>query len=31
MGQLQTIERVKQSGELKYDNKEQIKYGKETK
>ena len=31
MGQLQTIERVKQSGELKYDNKEQIQYGKETK
>jgi hypothetical protein len=31
MGQLQTIERVKQSGELKYDNKEKIQYGKETK
>jgi hypothetical protein len=31
MGQLQTIERVKQSGELKYDNKEQIQYGKENK
>jgi len=31
MGQLQTIERVKKSGELKYDNKEQIQYGKETK
>jgi hypothetical protein len=31
MGQLQTIERVKQSGELKYDNKKQIQYGKETK
>jgi hypothetical protein len=28
MGQLQTIERVKQSGELKYDNKEEITFGK---
>jgi hypothetical protein len=28
MGQLQTIERVKQSGELKYDKKEEITFGK---
>jgi len=28
MGQLQTIERVKQSGELKYDKKEEISFGK---
>jgi hypothetical protein len=28
MGQLQTIERVKKSGELKYDNKEKIQYRK---
>ena len=31
MGQLQTIERVKKSGELKQDKKEQIQYGKEPK
>jgi len=31
MGQLQTIERVKKSGELKYDKKEQLQYGKESK
>ena len=28
MGQLQTIERVKKSGELKYDKKEEITFGK---
>jgi hypothetical protein len=31
VGQLETIERVKKSGELKYDKKEQIQYGKESK
>ena len=31
VGQLETIERVKKSGELKYDNKEQIQYGKQIK
>jgi len=31
IGQLETIERVKKSGELKYDKKEQIQYGKESK
>ena len=31
VGQLETIERVKKSGELKYDKKEQLQYGKETK
>jgi hypothetical protein len=29
VGQLETIERVKKSGELKYDNKESITYGKQ--
>ena len=31
VGQLETIERVKKSGELKYDKKEQLQYGKESK
>jgi hypothetical protein len=31
VGQLETIERVKKSGELKYDKKEQIQYGRESK
>ena len=31
VGQLETIERVKKSGELKYDKKEQLQYGKQIK
>jgi hypothetical protein len=31
VGQLETIERVKKSGELNYDKKEQLQYGKESK
>jgi hypothetical protein len=31
VGQLETIERVKKSGELKYDKKEQLQYGKQNK